>query len=180
MFDYREPLYLRGCAQTSPGYSFIPLEQEQAHHHELKAKVGQLQGTRTTLMKGELQGLRSLLLDPELMGVTFGYCVHLYVQLPDTLPMCRTWYVLALYQPTLGTNLDPLNQFGLSTMRPWAGTFIQSRIARSSSVPQNTHFSRICSTMTSKVTIMWVAGTRTLRPGSGGALSRDYHRNMGH
>jgi hypothetical protein len=89
-------------------------------------------------MKAELQELaqgRSLLLPPELMGVVFGYYVHLYGQLPETLLLvCRTWHVLALCQPTLWTNLDPLTQFGLNTLRPWAGTFIQSRIARSNPV----------------------------------------------
>ena len=128
-----------------------------------------MQGTRTTLrrMKAELQELaqgRSLLLPPELMGVIFGYYVHLYGQLPETLLLvCRTWYVLALCQHTLWTNLDPLNQFGLGTMKPWAGTFIQSRIARSNPVPLNVDFSRISTIdMTPKVT-MRIAGTRTLR-----------------
>jgi hypothetical protein len=170
LLDYHEPLHLRGCVQTSPGYSFIPSKQGQARRRELKAKVDQLQGTRTTLrrMKAELQVLaqgRSLLLPPELMGVIFGFYVHLYGQLPETLLLvCRTWYILALCQHTLWTNLEPLDQFGLRTMRPWAGTFIQSRIARSNPVPLNVDFSRISSIdMTPKVA-MRIAGTRTLRP----------------
>ena len=91
------------------------------------------------------------------MGVILGYYVHLYGQLPETLLLvCRTSYVLALcqalYQPTLWTNLDPLNQFGLGTTRSWAGTL--------SPVPLNVDISSI--DMTSKGT-MRIAGTRTPR-----------------
>jgi len=168
MLDCHECLYLGGCVQTSPGYSFIPSKQAQARRRELKAKVDQLQGTRTALrrMKAELQELaqgRSLLLPPELMGITFGYYVHLYGQHPETLLLvCRTWHVLALFQPTLWTNLDPLGQFGVGTIKPWAGTFIQSRIARSNPVPLNVDFSRLSWVMTPNVT-MKIAGTGTLR-----------------
>ena len=119
-------------------------------------------------MKAELQDLalrRSLLLPPELMGIVFEYYAHLYGRLPETLLLvCRTWHVLALCQHTLWTNLDPLTQFGLSTMRPWAGTFIQSRIARSSPCALSVDFSNLSSIdMTPEVT-MRIAGTHTLRP----------------
>jgi len=118
-------------------------------------------------MKAELQELaqgRSLLLPPELMGEIFGHYVHLYGQLPETLLLvCRAWYVLALCQHTLWTNLDPLNQFRHGTLKPWAGTFIQSRISRSNPVPLNVDFSRISRIdMTPEVT-MRIAGTSTLR-----------------
>ena len=114
-------IYLGGCVQTSPGYSFNPLEQEQAHHQELKAKVGQLQATHTTLRRNMKRVGPEFSSGSGARGCNFGSYVHLHVQLLETLLVHRTWYVLALCQPTLQTNLDPLNQFELGTMRPWAG-----------------------------------------------------------
>ena len=70
------------------------------------------------------------------MGIIFDFYVHVYDQLPEILLLvCRAWHVLALSQRALWTNLDPLDPFSLTIVRPWAGTFLQSRIARSNPAP---------------------------------------------
>ena len=82
-------------------------------------------------------------LPPELMGMIFNFYDHLYEQLPERLlHVCRASHVLALSQPTLWTNLDPLDQFGHRIVRPWAGTYLQSRIARSNPAPLKVDFRR--------------------------------------
>src|SRR5260221_4088364 len=107
-----------------------------------------IERTRAALrrMKAELKELgqrRNLPLPPELIWMIFDLYVHLYNQLPERLLLvCRTWHVLALSQPTLWTNLDPLGPFGLNIVRPWAGTFIQSRIAHSKPAPLKVDFTR--------------------------------------
>ena len=82
----------------------------------------------------------------------FDYYVHLYRQLPEKLLLvCRTWHVLALSQPTLWTNLDPLSQFNLTVVRPWVGTYLQCRIARSNPAPLKVDFARLKRDMTPSV-----------------------------
>jgi len=105
---------------------------------------------------------RTLPLPPELMGIIFDFYVHHYQQLPETLLLvCRIWHVLALSQPTLWTNLDPLGQFDLTVVQPWAGTFFQSRIARSNPAPLKVDFTRFSWDMTPT----WkVASIPTFRP----------------
>jgi hypothetical protein len=128
-----------------PPYS-SPTPWELSHYQELSSKVERLQGTRATVcrMKATLEKLvqrRSLPLPHELMGIIFDIYVHHCGQLPETLLLvCRIWHVLALSQPTLWTNLDPLDQFDLKIVRPWAGTFLQSRIARSNPAPLKVNF----------------------------------------
>ena len=130
--------------------------------------IEQLQGTRSTVcrMKTEFEelGQRSNLpLPPELIGMIFDFYVHLYRQLPEKLLLvCRTWHVLALSQPTLWTNLDPLAQFELPIVQPWAGTFLQSRIARSNPVPLRVNFRHLWLDMTPKV-VEKVAAIPTFR-----------------
>ena len=118
-------------------------------------------------MKAKLEVLaqrRNLPLPPELMGMIFDFYVHLYGQLPEKLLLiCRTWYVLALSQPTLWTNLDPLDQFGHHIVRPWAGTFLQSRIARSNPAPLKVDFSKLSWDMIPEV-VQKVATIATFRP----------------
>ena len=95
---------------------------------------------------------RNLFLPIEIMGMIFDYYVHLYKQLPEKLLLvCRTWHVLALTQPTLWTNLDPVDQFNLAIVRPWAGTFLQSRVARSNPAPLKVDFAGLRADMTPSV-----------------------------
>ena len=151
-----------------PPYSSTP-SVELFHRQELISKIKLLRGTRTTVrrMKAELEELlqrRNLPLPPELMGMIFDFYVHVYEQLPEKLLLvCRAWYVLALSQPTLWTNLDPLDQFGHRIVRPWAGTFLQSRIARSNPAPLKVDFSKATLDMTSEV-VQNIASIPTFRP----------------
>ena len=151
------PPYL---SPTPPGLS---------RRQELSSKVELLQGTRAAVrrMKAELEVLsqrRALPLPPELMGMIFDFYVHLCGQLPERLLLvCRTWHVLALSQTTLWVNLDPLGQFGLWIVRPWAGTFLQSRIARSNPAPLKVDFSKLSLDMTPEV-VGKVASIPTFRP----------------
>jgi len=118
-------------------------------------------------MKAKLEKLvqrRTLPLPPELMGIIFDFYVHHYRQLPETLLLvCRIWHVLALSQPSLWTNLDPLGQFGLKVVRPWAGTFLQSRIARSNPAPLKVDFTSFSWDMTPTV-VRKVASIPTFLP----------------
>jgi hypothetical protein len=118
------------------------LQLQPSRRQELSAKIEQLH----RCMKAELEELRkriNLPLPPELMGMIFDFYVHLYNQLPEKLLLvCRAWHVLALSQPTLWTNLNLLDQFDLTIVEPWAGTFLQCRIARSNPAPLKVDFTR--------------------------------------
>ena len=122
--------------------------QEVSRLEELRTRIKLYQGTRSARRRMEaefkkLEQRRNLPLPHELMGMIFDFYVHLYGQIPERLLLvCHSWHVLALSQPTLWTNLDPLGPFGLSVVRPWAGTFLQSRISRSNPVPLKVDFSR--------------------------------------
>ena len=146
-----------------------PTPAEISRRQELSSEIEQLRGTRAAVrrMKAELEVLaqrRNLPLPPELMGMIFDFYFHLYGHLPEKLLLvCRTWHVLALSQPTLWTNLDPLDQFGHRIVRPWAGTFLQSRIARSNPAPLKVDFSRLSWDMTPEV-VKKVASIATFRP----------------
>ena len=142
---------------------------ELSYRQELISKIKLLRGTRATVrrMEAELEGLsqrKNLPLPHELMGMIFDFYVHVYEQLPEKLLLvCRAWHVLALSQPALWTNLELLDQFGHRIVRPWAGTFLQSRIARSKPVPLKVNFSRVSWDMTSRV-VKKVASIPTFRP----------------
>jgi len=150
-----------------PPYS-PPTQLQLSRRQELGTMIEQLHGTRTTMcrMKAEFEelGQRSNLpLPPELIGMIFDFYVHLYRQLPEKLLLvCRTWHVLALSQPTLWTNIDPQCQFKLHIIQPWAGTFLQSRIARSNPVPLKVDFRSLWFDMTPKV-VAKVAAIPTFR-----------------
>ena len=130
-----------------PVYSLIPTPSQLSRREELSTNIKLYQGTRAARrrMQAELEELgqrRNLPLPPELMGIIFDFYVHVYDQLPERLLLvCRAWHVLALSQRALWTNLDPLGPFGLPIIRPWAGTFLQSRIARSNPAPLKVNFS---------------------------------------
>ena len=142
---------------------------ELSRRQELSSKIEQLRGTRTAVrrMKAELEVLAqrgNLPLPPELMGMIFDFYVHLYGQLPEKLLLvCRTWHVLALSHPTIWTNLVPLDQFGHHIVRPWAGTFLQSRIARSNPAPLKVDFSWLSWDMAPEF-VEKVASIATFRP----------------
>ena len=124
-----------------PVYSLMPTPSELSRREELSRKTEPYQGTRAARRRiqaelDELGQRRNPPLPPELMGIIFDFYVHLYNQLPERLLLvCRAWHVLALSQPTLWTNLDPLGPFGLNVIPRWAGTFLQSRIVRSNPAP---------------------------------------------
>ena len=149
-------LELKKLRQIMPPYS-PPTQLQLSRRQELNTNIEQRQGTRAAVrrMKTEFEelGQRSNLpLPPELLGMIFDFYVHLYRQLPEKLLfVCRTWHVLALSQPTLWTKLDPRGQFGLFVVRPWAGTFLQSRIARSKPVPLKVDFTSLSLDMTPEV-----------------------------
>ena len=130
-----------------PVYSLIPTPSQLSRREELSTNIKLYQGTRAARrrMQAELEELgqrRNLPLPPELMGIIFDFYVHVYNQLPERLLLvCRAWHVLALSQRALWTNLDPLGPFGLIIIRPWAGTFLQSRIKRSNPAPLKVNFS---------------------------------------
>ena len=151
-----------------PPYS-PPTNLQLSRRKELNTMIGQLQGTRAIIrhLKAEFEelGQRSNLpLPPELIGMIFDFYVHLYRQLPEKLLLvCRTWHVLALSQPTLWTNLDLLAQFELFTVQPWAGTFLQSRIARSNPAPLKVNFRNLWLDMTPRAARK-IAAIPTFRP----------------
>ena len=138
-----------------------------SRHQEPSTEVNQLPRTRAAVGRrmADLMALaqqRNLLLPIEIMAMIFDYYVHLYRQLPEKLLLvCRTWHVLALSQPMLWTNLDPLSQFNLTIIRPWAGTYLQCRIARSNPVPLKVDFARLKTDMTPSV-VKKVAAIPTL------------------
>jgi len=152
-----------------PAYSLIPTPLEISRRDELSTKIMQYQGTRAARrrMEAELEELgqrRNIPLPPELMGIIFDFYVHLYGHLPERLLLvCHAWHALALSRPTLWANLDPLGPFGLNIIRPWAGTFIQSRIARSNPAPLKVDFSN-CSRNIQSKDMKKIAATRTFRP----------------
>ena len=129
---------------------------ELSRHQEPTTEVKQRTRAAVGRRMAELMALaqqRNLFLPIEIMAMIFDYYVHLYKQLPERLLLvCRTWHVLALTQPTLWTNLDPVGQFNLTIIRPWAGTFLQSRIARSNPAPLKVNFyARLRTDMTPSV-----------------------------
>jgi len=154
---------LNAYDQTIPvGYSSL----EPSRRQELRTAIEQLRGTRAAVrrMNMELTQRRSLPLPFELLGMIFDYYAHLYGQLPEKLLLvCRTWHVVALSQRMLWTDLDPLGPFDLRVVRPWAGTFLQSRIARSNPVPLTVNFTRWRTDMTSSV-VKKVAAIPTFLP----------------
>ena len=151
-----------------PAYSLRPTLQELSRREELRTKIKLYQGTRSARrrLEAELEKLEqrnNLPLPHELMGIIFDFYVHLYGQIPERLLLvCRSWHVLALSHPALWTNLDPLSPFGLRTVRPWAGTFLQSRISRSNPAPLKTDFSQ-WSYSTRLKDVKKIASIRTFR-----------------
>lgn len=111
--------------------------------------IENLQGRRGEIkrLKAELHLLesrRSLPVPQELLEHIFKYSVHLYGQLPERLLLvCRTFYVVAINCRALWTGLNPVRQCALHYLPLWAGTFIQSRVARSNPVPLDIDFSDI-------------------------------------
>jgi hypothetical protein len=111
--------------------------------------IENLQGRRgaVTKLKAELRLLtarRSLPIPHELLELIFQYFVHSYGQLPEKLLLvCRTFYLVAINCRALWTNLNPVNQSTVYYLPRWAGTFIQSRVARSNPAPLDINFTNI-------------------------------------
>ena len=151
-----------------PAYSWRPTPQHLSRLEELRSKIKLYQGTRSARrrLEAELEKLeqrRNLPRPHELLGIIFDFYVHLYDQIPEGLLLvCHAWHALALSQPTLWTNLDPLGPFGLRTVRPWAGTFLQSRISRSNPAPLKADFSQWSHSTQPKDTKK-IAGIHTFR-----------------
>jgi hypothetical protein len=116
---------------------------------ELRRMVENLEGRRgaITKFKTELRHLearRTLPVPYELLEHIFQYYVHSYGQLPENLLLvCRTFYVVAMNCRALWTSLDPVRQFKLKHLPRWAGTFIQSRVARSNPAPLDIDFTEV-------------------------------------
>ena len=152
-----------------PAYSLRSTTLELSRRSELSTESKLRPGTRSARrrLEAELETSeqrRNLPLPHELMGMIFNFYVYLYGQIPERLLLvCRAWHVLALSQPALWTNLDPLGPFGLRTVRPWAGTFLQSRILRSNPAPLKVDFSR-WSHNTQPKDVKRIADIRTFRP----------------
>jgi len=112
--------------------------------------IENLQGRRgeITKLKAELRLLtarRSLPIPHELLEIIFQYFAHSYGQLPEKLLLvCRTFYLVAINCRALWTNLDATFPFVLrNKLLPWAGTFIQSRVARSNPIPLDIDFTNV-------------------------------------
>ena len=91
-----------------------------------------------------LEARRSLPVPHELLELIFKYYVHLYGQLPERLLLvCRTFYVVAINCRALWTGLTPSSRYASHHLPLWAGTFIQSRVARSNPAPLDIDFSDI-------------------------------------
>jgi hypothetical protein len=111
--------------------------------------IEDLQGRRgaITKLKAELRRLtarRSLPIPHELLELIFQYFVHSYGQLPETLLLvCRTFYVVAINCRALWTDLNPVSLSNVCGLPRWAGTFIQSRVARSNPAPLDIDFTNL-------------------------------------
>jgi len=112
--------------------------------------IENFQGRRgaSTKLKAELRPLtarRSLPVPHELLELIFQYLVHSYGELPEKLLLvCRTFYLVAINCRALWTNLDPIFPPVLrNNLLPWAGTFIQSRVARSNPIPLDIDFTNV-------------------------------------
>ena len=108
--------------------------------------IENLQGRRGTItrLKAELRLLtarRSLPIPYELLELIFQYFVHLHGQLPERLLLvCRTFYVVTINCRALWTDLDPVGRSTVHHLPRWAGTFIQSRVARFEPIPLTVDF----------------------------------------
>ena len=111
--------------------------------------IENLQGRRGAIirLKDELRLLnaqRSLPIPQELLELIFKYSVHSHGQLPERLLLvCRTFYLVAINCRTLWTNLVPVGRSTNRNLPRWAGTFIQSRVARSDPVPLAIDFTNV-------------------------------------
>jgi len=111
--------------------------------------IENLQGRRgaITKLKAELRLLtarRSLPVPHELLELIFQYLVHSYGELPEKLLLvCRTFYLVAINCRALWTDLDPVLPSTLRILLPWAGTFIQSRVACSNPIPLDINFTDV-------------------------------------
>jgi hypothetical protein len=108
--------------------------------------IENLQGRRgaITKLKAELRRLtarRSLPIPHELLALIFQYFIHSYGQLPEKLLLvCRTFYLVAINCRALWTDLNPTGRSIVRDLPRWAGTFIQSRVARSNPTPLDLDF----------------------------------------
>ena len=106
-----------------PAYSLRPTPQGPSRREVLRTKIKLYWGTHSAgrRLEAELEKFEqrnNLPLPNELMGIIFDFYVHLYGQMPERLLLvCRAWHALALSQPALWTNLDPLGPFGLPFVR---------------------------------------------------------------
>jgi hypothetical protein len=148
---------------------FAPDSTKEQRRKEVRRMIENLQGRRgaITKLKAELHLLearRSLPVPYELLEHIFQYFVHSYGQLPEKLLLiCRTFYVVAMGCHALWTGLDPVCQFNLGHHLPrWAGTFIQSRVARSNPAPLDIDFSSVWSSEVTDEFVKKIAGIPTL------------------
>ena len=139
-----------GCdPQTLESNDSAPDGTRDQIHKAIQERIENLQGHRGAITKLEaelrlLTAQRSLPIPYELLELIFQYFVHSCCQLPEKLLLvCRTFYVVAINCRALWTGLDPVGQSTADLLPPWAGTFIQSRVARSNPSPLDIDFTKI-------------------------------------
>ena len=136
-----------GChPQTLGSKGFVPDGASDQMRKAVQKMTENLQGRRgvITNLGTELwfpTARRSLPIPHELLEIIFQYSVHSYGLLPEKLLLvCRTFYIVAINCRALWTGLDPVGQSTSTCLPLWAGTFIQSRVARSNPSPLDVHF----------------------------------------
>jgi hypothetical protein len=91
-----------------------------------------------------LTAQRSLPIPHELLALIFQFFVHSYGQLPEKLLLVsRTFYLVAITCRALWTDLNPIDRPTIRDLPRWAGTFIQSRVARSNPAPLDIDFTNL-------------------------------------
>jgi len=159
-----------GChPQTLDPSEFAPDVDRDQRRKAVQVMIENLQGRRgaITKLKAELRLLtarRSLPIPHELLEIIFQYLVHSYGQLPEKLLLvCRTFYLVAINCRALWTDLDPVFPSVLrNNLLPWAGTFIQSRVARSNPIPLDIDFTNLWDLEVTDEFAKKVAGIPTL------------------
>ena len=139
-----------GChPQTLGSKGFVPDGASDQMRKAVQKMTENLQGRRGAItdLGTELwfpTARRSLPIPHELLEIIFQYSVHSYGLLPEKLLLvCRTFYIVAMNCRALWTDLDAVGQSTSTCLPLWAGTFIQSRVARSNPSPLDIHFANV-------------------------------------
>jgi hypothetical protein len=180
-FNYKESTlrivrsaYLNHCPfsgcnpQVLDSNDFAPGGTRDQRRKEVQKMIENLQGRRGVITNFEtelrlLTARRSLPIPHELLELIFQYFVHSYGQLPEKLLLvCRTFHLVAINCRALWTDLDPVGQSVMRNLPRWAGTFIQSRVARSNPTPLDLDFTNVGTWEMKDEFVKKVAGIPTL------------------